>query len=97
MKKVTFSLLHINDSFKILESNPSVGEIMPPHTSNKDAVFFVLVGKVAFLLGDEMSELHANDSIHIPKKTKHSFEVLEDGKCILILDSNAKIVFEQLE
>ncbi len=95
MKKVSFSPLHINDSFKTLVANPEKDATMKPHYSDKDAVFLVINGKIEFLLGDISQVLCANDSIQIPKTVKHSFRVLESGRCLLILDSKAKITFEK--
>lgn len=95
MKKVSFSPLHKNDSFKILVANPEKGAVMLPHYSDKEAVFLVVTGKVEFLLGGSSQVLCANDSISIPKTIKHSFTVLEQGKCLLALDSKAKITFEK--
>jgi len=93
MKKIKFSKLETNESFKVLRGEGRSGEIMQPHLSNKDAFILVSKGSVLFKLDGADNYLAKDDCIHIPKNLVHSFKVIDPCEVLLTLDAEAKIQF----
>ena len=57
------------------------GEGPPPHSHpNDEQWIYILEGRVAKLLGDEITILGPGDLVHIPRNTVHGIRILE-GPC----------------
>ncbi len=57
------------------------GEGPPPHSHpNDEQWLYILEGRVAKLLGDEIVTLGPGDLVHIPRNTVHGIRILE-GPC----------------
>jgi len=93
MKKIKFSKLEINDSFKVLNGKGSPGESMQPHLSDQDAFLMVSEGSILFDLDGTSNYLAKDDCISIPKNKVHSFKVVDPCNVLLTLDIDAKIQF----
>ena len=54
------------------------GEGPPPHAHpNDEQWIYLLEGRVAFLLGDEIISVGPGDLVHIPRNTVHGIQILE--------------------
>jgi len=54
------------------------GEAPPPHSHpNDEQWIYMLDGRLAFLLGDEVTTVGPGDLVHIPRNTVHGIRLLE--------------------
>jgi len=54
------------------------GEAPPPHSHpNDEQWIYMLEGRVAVLLGDEVTSVGPGDLVHIPRNTVHGIRLLE--------------------
>lgn len=54
------------------------GEAPPPHSHpNDEQWIYMLAGRLAFLLGDEVTTVGPGDLVHIPRNTVHGIRLLE--------------------
>jgi mannose-6-phosphate isomerase-like protein (cupin superfamily) len=76
-----------------------ISEKMPPQTSEKlhyhknaQQLFYILSGKATIEINDEVIELSPNESLHIPKGTKHCIRNngTEDLSFLLISEPRAQ-------
>lgn len=93
MKKIKFSAIEKNDSFKVLRAIGTIEEQMPPHLSDRSAFLMIAKGAIQFNLDGNGSYLKKDDCISIPKDKVHSFEVVEPCEVLLTLDAEANIRF----
>mgnify|MGYP000451121701 FL=1 len=57
------------------------GEVPPPHSHpNDEQWIYLLEGRLAHLLGDEVFAIGPGDLVHIPRNTVHGIRILE-GPC----------------
>jgi quercetin dioxygenase-like cupin family protein len=55
-----------------------IGETPPPHSHPNDEQWvYMLEGRVAHLLGDEIFNLGPGDLVHIPRNTVHGIHIIE--------------------
>ena len=58
-----------------------IGEVPPPHSHpNDEQWIYMLEGRLAHLLGDEVYTIGPGDLVHIPRNTIHGIRILE-GPC----------------
>jgi quercetin dioxygenase-like cupin family protein len=55
-----------NEKLKIVVGTLQPGEFISPHSTEMDAVFYIVEGKGIFTLGEEQQEVEANSIIFSP-------------------------------
>ncbi len=66
----------------------------PPHTHTQREMFYILDGKITFLVGDETIVGSAGSFVNVPPGVVHSFRV--DSKTARILNSYTPAGFERM-
>lgn len=72
-------------SYSLMEVVIRQGLEPPPHThSREDEAFFVLEGRIEFLVGDQVLQLGPGETVFMPKNVLHGFRVLTSTAHALI-------------
>lgn len=85
--------LYGNGRYKVLSVTLGKGEAMPLHHATSDAFIIGKKGKGKISFADRQVVLSQGDTLLIKANEPHQMEILEDFSSWIILQSDAKINF----
>jgi mannose-6-phosphate isomerase-like protein (cupin superfamily) len=70
----------------VLKAGPGGPVGPPPHVHlHRDELFYVVKGRLSFVLGAREFEVHEGGTVFVPRGTRHGFKPQPDSEAVLII------------
>lgn len=82
-----------NNHYKIVKVELPAGANMPRHYATSEAFVMVEQGDALLICKDEKCELRPGMNVCIPSHEEHILKVIEEFKALIVLSSDAVIIY----